>query len=34
MATATHSSTFDWRILWIEESGRLQSIGSHKVRQD
>ena len=27
--TATHSSILAWRILWIEEPGRLQSIG-HK----
>ena len=25
---ATHSSTLAWRIPWIEESGRLQSMGS------
>ena len=31
---ATHSSIFAWRIPWTEESGRLQSIGSQKVRQD
>ena len=24
---ATHSSTLAWKILWMEESGRLQSIG-------
>ena len=29
---ATHSSILAWRISWIEEPGRLQSIGSHKVR--
>ena len=28
---ATHSSILTWRILWTEESGRLQSIGSQKV---
>ena len=26
---ATHSSILAWRILWTEESGRLQSMG-HK----
>ena len=31
---ATHSSTLAWRIPWREESGRLQSMGSQKVRQD
>ena len=24
---ATHSSTLAWRIPWIEEPGRLQSLG-------
>ena len=24
---ATHSSTLAWRIPWVEESGRLQSMG-------
>ena len=28
---ATHSSTLAWKILWIEEPGRLQSIGSQRV---
>ena len=28
---ATHSSFLAWRIPWTEESGRLQSIGSHRV---
>ena len=27
----THSSILAWRIPWTEESGRLQSIGSHRV---
>jgi len=27
-AMATHSSDLAWRILWTEEPGRLQSIGS------
>ena len=25
---ATHSDILAWRILWIEEPGRLQSMGS------
>ena len=25
---ATYSSILDWRILWMEEPGGLQSIGS------
>ena len=25
---ATHSSTLTWRIPWMEEPGRLQSMGS------
>ena len=32
--TATHSSILASRILWTEEPGRLQSMGSQKVRQD
>ena len=28
---ATHSSILAWRIPWIEEPGRLQSIGSQRV---
>ena len=31
---ATHSSILDWEILWIEEPGRLQSMGSQRVRHD
>ena len=27
-ATATHSSTLAWKIPWMEEPGRLQSMGS------
>ena len=30
---ATHSSTLAWKILWTEEPGGLQSMGSHRVRQ-
>ena len=29
---ATHSSILAWRILWTEEPGRLQSMGSQRVR--
>ena len=31
---ATHSSTLAWRILWTEEPGGLQSMGSQRVRHD
>ena len=31
---AFYSSIFAWRIPWAEEPGRLQSIGSHRVRHD
>ena len=31
---ATHSSTVSYRIPWTEKPGRLQSIGSHRVRHD
>ena len=31
---ATHSSILAWRIPWTEESGGLQSIGSHRVGHD
>ena len=27
---ATHSSTFAWKIPWMEERGRLQSMGSQR----
>ena len=33
-AMAPHSSTVAWRIPWTEESGRLQSMGSRRVRHD
>ena len=33
-AIATHSSILAWKIPWTEEHGRLQSIGSQKVRHD
>ena len=32
--TATHSSILAWKILWTEESGRLQSMGSQRVGHD
>ena len=28
---ATHSSTLAWKIPWMEERGRLQSMGSQRV---
>ena len=33
-AMATHSSTLAWRIPWMEEPGRLQSLGLLKVGHD
>ena len=33
-ATATHSITLAWKILWTEEPVRMQSMGSLRVRQD
>ena len=32
--TATHSSTLAWKIPWTEEPGRLQSMGSQRVRHN
>ena len=32
MGMATHSSILAWRILWTEELGRLQSMGSQRIR--
>ena len=32
--TATHSSIVAWRIPWMEEPGRLQSMGSQRVGHD
>ena len=29
---ATHSSILAWKIPWAEEPGRLQSMGSQRVR--
>ena len=31
---AIHSSTLAWKIPWMEERGRLQSMGSLRVRHD
>ena len=31
---ATHSSVVAWRIPGTAEPGRLQSVGSHRVRHD
>ena len=31
---ATHCSILAWKIPWTEDPGRLQSIGSQKVRHD
>ena len=31
---AAHSSTLAWIIPWTEDPGRLQSIGSQRVRRD
>ena len=28
---ATHSSILSWKIPWMEEPGRLQSMGSQRV---
>ena len=34
IAMATHSSTLVWKFPWMEEPGRLQSMGSLGVRHD
>ena len=31
---ATHSNILAWKILWTEERGRLQSVGSQRVGYD
>ena len=31
---AAHSSTLAWKISWMEEPGRLQSMGSLRIRHD
>ena len=33
-AMAPHSSTVAWKIPWMEEPGRLQFMGSLRVRHD
>ena len=33
-AVAPHSSTLAWKIPWVEEPGRLQSMGSERVGHD
>ena len=33
-AMAPHSSTLAWKIPWMKEPGRLQSMGSRRVRHD
>ena len=31
---ATHSSVLAWKIPWMKEPGRLQSMGSQRVGRD
>ena len=31
---ATHSSTFAWKVPWMEEAGGLQSMGLQIVRRN
>ena len=31
---ATHSSTLAWKIPWMEEPGKLQSMGLQRVEHD
>ena len=33
-AMAPHSSTLAWKIPWMEEPNRLQTMGSRRVRND
>ena len=33
-AMAPHSSTLAWKIPWMKEPGRLQSMGLHRVQHD
>ena len=33
-AMATHSIVLPWKIVWIEEPGRLKSMGLLKARHD
>ena len=30
----THSSTLAWKIRWTEKTGRLQSMGSQRVKHN
>ena len=32
--TATHFSTLAWKIPWVEEPGRLESMGLQRVGHD
>ena len=34
LESTTHSSVLAWRIPWTEEPGRLQSMGSQRVRHN
>ena len=34
LSSPSHSSTLAWKIPWAEEPGRLQSMGSRRVRYD
>ena len=34
MGMATHSSILAWRIPWVEEPGKIQSMGSQRVQYD
>ena len=31
---ASHSSTLGWKIPWMEEPGKLQSLGLQRIRHD
>ena len=31
---ATHSNILTWKIPWMQEPGKLQSVASQRVRQD
>ena len=33
-AMATHTNTLAWKIPWVEEPGRLKSMGSVRVGYD
>ena len=33
-AMASHSSTLAWKIPWMEDPGRLQSMASQRVGHD